>query len=355
VESLTSDPRYFAKSYSFELPEALIAQRPAEPRDQSRLMVLDRSTSSIHHDTFANIGTYLRAGDLLVANNSKVMKARLLGHRIVDGQRTGKVEALLLEKKRSSHVWEALMRASAKMRVGFEFDVAGKLRGKVLEAPYDESSGSVLIEFSEDPLAGDLGVLPLPPYIATQPTAETDRHYQTIYAKSVGSAAAPTAGLHFTSEKIQELEAKGIRWQELTLHVGVGTFRPVRSADIREHQMHEEWFRVSETLASELNDLKRVAQGRLVAVGTTSLRALESSVQDGKWSAGENRTQIFFHPGGKAPKVVDGLLTNFHLPQSTLLMLVCAFAGTEFTLRAYKEAVDRKYRFFSYGDAMLIV
>jgi S-adenosylmethionine:tRNA ribosyltransferase-isomerase len=340
--------------YDYHLPEELIAQFPAEPRDSSRLLVIDRKTGTWTHKTFRDLGEYFSRGDLLVANNSRVIKARLLGNRLVEGKTGGKIEFFMLEEK-SPRVWEGLFHASAKYLAGLEFLVPTPdrkgLRGKLIRGSAESPSGSVVAEFDRDPIAAGAGELPLPKYIKHAPEKEDSESYQTVYSKELGSAAAPTAGLHFTESLLSQLRGKDVEWAEVTLHVGVGTFRPVKTENIAEHVMHEERFEISAGAAKKIQTHK----GHITAVGTTSVRTLESAFAKGNVQAGLGRTSLFIRPGHFEFKVVDRLITNFHLPKSSLLMLVGAFAGRELILEAYEEAVRQKYRFFSYGDAMLVL
>jgi len=338
-------------AYRYDLPEALIAQKPVEPRDQSRLMLIDRKTGSITHHVFRDIETLLKPTDVLVVNNTQVMKARLLGHRLQeDGSTGGEIEFLLLERQ-SPKTWVGIMRSSAKQVVGFRFKIPspqGDLVGRLISGSKDSPDGTVVAELNHEPYDLDVGELPLPPYIERKPGAKDDSTYQTVYAKELGSAAAPTAGLHFTPELLTRLSEKGIIREEVTLHVGMGTFRPVKTQDIREHVMHQELFEIGEKTWKAL-EAARAQHRRIVAVGTTSVRTLESAKGPGR-----ARTGIFITPGYEFKKV-DALITNFHLPESTLLMLVSAFGGYELMKEAYRVAVQERYRFFSYGDAMLIV
>lgn len=361
-------------AYDYDLPAELIAQKPAFPRDSSRLLVLDRKKHTIEHRSFKEVSQYVKAGDIFVANNTKVIKARLLGYRMrkdngkdVQG---GKIEFLMLREIKPL-VWEGIFHASAKHVPGliFEIPVTGKepLRGELLKGETDTGDGTVVAKFNNDPIEYGAGVVPLPPYIrrdilegesnwADPSDKDDEKCYQTVYAKNSGSAAAPTAGLHFTQEVMDAIKKKGADWLELTLHVGLGTFRPVKENDIRKHVMHEEYFDVSDDVVKKIHDLKTNKNGEIIAVGTTSVRTLESIWKsNGLVSGCTGKTSIFIYPGSHEFKVVDHLLTNFHLPKSTLLMLVCAFAGRDFVLEAYRAAVKEKYRFFSYGDAMLIL
>lgn len=348
-------------SYDYSLPERLIAQSPVSPRDSSKLFVVDRASGSFTHSTFNRIGDFLPRASVLVANNSRVFRARLLGHRVLPTGGGGKVECFLL-KKIGSHSWEALMRASGSIQSGFRFDVIGlhgKLSGEVTQGGEANLEGGVVwVKFDRDPIV--FGQVPLPPYISrSEPhrseSHHDEAHYQTVYSKESGSSAAPTAGLHFTEPLIEHLKTQGHSWQEITLHVGLGTFRPVKSDDIREHSMHEEEFSVSEETSARVLEGKRAGK-KIVAIGTTSVRALiASQARFGNYS-----TRLFLHPTsnhGSRPDFapVDAMVTNFHLPKSSLLMLICAFAGRELVFRAYKEAILRDYRFYSFGDAMLIL
>ena len=356
------------QSYNYHLPEELIAQHPASPRDSARLLVIDRARGEFEHRHFRDLPEYLGRDDLIVVNNTRVLKARLLGHRVLPGGGAGgKVEFVLLEE-RSPRVWEGLFHASAKYLPGLEFEIPSPdgrgLRGRLVRGSSESAHGTVVAEFDRDPVESGAGEVPLPKYIKrdrktlvaseTTPSDTKDEvDYQTAYAKYFGSAAAPTAGLHFTPELIQKLRAQGVGWEELTLHVGLGTFRPVKEENVSRHLMHEERYEVSAEAARHISESKRSGH-RLVAVGTTSVRTLESAWGDGGLQAGVGRTSLFIRPGTYQFKAVDRLITNFHLPKSSLLMLVCAFAGRELVMRGYEEAVRERYRFFSYGDAMLI-
>ncbi len=335
--------------FAYDLPEELIAQDPLERRDLSKLLLLDKITGERRHSTFHQIGDYLSPGDLLVLNDTKVIPARLLGVREDTG---GKVEVLLL-KRRSEYVWETLVRPGKKARPGMRLSFGdGMLRGEVLEVVEE---GNRLIRFSyegifEEILDG-LGEMPLPPYI-THKLKERDR-YQTVYAKYEGSAAAPTAGLHFTNELLRGIQEMGVKIARGTLHVGLGTFRPVKVEDVAEHHMHTEYYRVTEEAAAAIHGTKRDG-GRVICVGTTSCRTIESAADEaGIVRAGAGDTDIFIYPGYHF-RAMDCLITNFHLPESTLLMLVSALAGKENVMAAYEEAVRERYRFFSFGDAMFI-
>lgn len=336
--------------FHYLLPQELIAQHPSDRRDGSRLLVLDRETGDITHRMFRDIGEYFRSGDCLVLNDTRVIPARLLGNLISTG---GRMEIVLLEK-REKDIWEVLVnpgkKAPPSARVSFG---NGILEAQVLEVLRE---GNRLVRFFHDGIFEDIldqvGTVPLPPYI-TEKLHDPER-YQTVYAMHRGSAAAPTAGLHFTQELLQELRLKGVETAKLTLHVGLGSFRPVRTARVEDHVMHSEYYRMPDSAAKLINQTK-AAGGRIIAVGTTSVRVLESvASEEGNVSPFEGHTDLFIYPGFRF-RAVDGLLTNFHLPESTLLMLVSAFAGRERVMEAYRQAVEAQYRFFSFGDAMLIV
>ncbi len=335
--------------FYFELPQELIAQDPLEDRASSRLLLLDKNTGEIGHDIFHNIVRYLRPGDCLVLNNTKVIPARLLGQRAGTGAR---VEVLLL-KRREGDVWETLVKPGKKCKPGTELTFGdGLLRGQVLETVEE---GNRLIRFSYqgiwEEVLDRLGEMPLPPYI-THKLSDKSR-YQTVYAKYEGSSAAPTAGLHFTQELLRQIQDMGVSVVYVTLHVGLGTFRPVKEENVLEHHMHSEYYQVTEEAAEQINAAK-TAGGRVICVGTTSCRTLESAAdENGTVRPGCGNTDIFIYPGYRF-KVLDCLITNFHLPESTLVMLVSALAGRERVLAAYREAIRERYRFFSFGDAMLI-
>ena len=337
--------------FDYELPEELIAQDPLEDRASSRLLVLDRKSGAVRHDHFYHIAQYLKPGDLLVINNTKVIPARLLGVKEDTG---AAVEVLLLKRLQDREsAWECLVRPGKKCRKGARFSFGdGLLRAEVSEVLPD---GNRIVRFEYEGIFEEildrLGEMPLPPYI-THKLADKDR-YQTVYAKYEGSAAAPTAGLHFTKELLEEIRAAGIGIAEITLHVGLGTFRPVKAETVEEHHMHSEYYEISPEAAAQISDTKKKG-GRIVAVGTTSCRTLEAAAkEDGSLEAGSGWTEIFIYPGYRF-KLVDALITNFHLPKSTLIMLVSALAGRENVLAAYREAVRERYRFFSFGDAMFI-
>lgn len=337
------------KDFNFELPQELIAQDPLDDRAASRLLVLDKDTGAVTHRVFRDIVEYLRPGDCLVINDTKVIPARLMGVKPDTGAH---IEILLL-KRRENDVWETLVKPGKKAKPGAELVFGGGLlKGTVLETVDD---GNRLIQFQYEgifeEILDQLGQMPLPPYITHQ--LKDKNRYQTVYARHEGSAAAPTAGLHFTKELLQEIEAMGVRIAHVTLHVGLGTFRPVKVENVLDHHMHSEFYVVGESEAAKVNGTK-AAGGRVVCVGTTSCRTVESaSTEDGILKAGTGWTEIFIYPGYRF-KILDALITNFHLPESTLVMLVSALAGREHILAAYEEAVRERYRFFSFGDAMLI-
>lgn len=352
-----SEALFHLSAYKYELPQELIAQKAAEPRDQSRLLVLHRKDGRLEHRVFTDFPEYFDAQDLLIANNTAVLRARLLGQRLLpDGKLGGKVEMLLLERH-GDRLWEGAFHSSARQLPGLKFRIplpqGGWIEGELVRGARESSTGTVMARFDVDPVEAGAGEIPLPHYMERSPDASDESRYQTIYAKERTSAAAPTAGLHFTPRVLDALRSKGAGWGEITLNVGLGTFRPVKVSDIRQHAMHEEGFRVPEEVAQAVAE-KRAQGGRITAVGTTSVRTLESAWSGHGLQAGPGRTGIFIHPG-YAFRGLDRLLTNFHLPESTLLMLVCAFAGYENTMHAYEVAVRERYRFFSYGDAMLIV
>lgn len=336
--------------FYYDLPKELIAQEPLSDRASSKLLVLDKKTGEREHTEFRHIVEYLKAGDVLVLNDTKVIPARLMGQRESTG---GKVEVLLL-KRQSEGVWETLVKPGKKARPGMHLSFGdGRLQAEVLDILED---GKRLIRFVYEgifeQILDDLGQMPLPPYI-TQELQDKNR-YQTVYAKYDGSAAAPTAGLHFTEDLLAEIQNQGVNIARVTLHVGLGTFRPVKVEDVTEHRMHTEYYRVTEEAAELINRTKREG-GRVICVGTTSCRTIESAADEqGIVRAGEGETDIFIYPGYFF-KVLDGLITNFHLPESTLLMLVSALAGKEQVMAAYQEAIQKRYRFFSFGDAMFII
>ncbi|MCI9299561.1 MAG: tRNA preQ1(34) S-adenosylmethionine ribosyltransferase-isomerase QueA [Oscillibacter sp.] len=335
--------------FYYDLPQELIAQTPMEKRDGSRLMTLDRRTGETGHRHFYDLPSLLRPGDCLIMNDSRVLPARLLGRRLPGG---GACEVLLLTDK-GENVWECLVRPGRKLRAGARMTFGdGSLTAEVAEELAD---GNRLVRFAYEGIFLEvlerLGKMPLPPYIKEE--LQDQERYQTVYSKVLGSAAAPTAGLHFTPELLRELESKGVNLGYVTLHVGLGTFRPVKEEAIEDHDMHSEFCTVPPETA-ELINLTKAAGGRVICVGTTSCRTLESwAGEDGHMEARSGWTNIYLYPGSRF-KVMDGLVTNFHLPESTLIMLVSAFAGREAVLAAYREAVKERYRFFSFGDAMFI-
>ncbi|WMJ81264.1 tRNA preQ1(34) S-adenosylmethionine ribosyltransferase-isomerase QueA [Clostridium sp. MB40-C1] len=335
--------------FDFYLPEELIAQHPAEKRDESRLMIIDRKTNEIEHRVFKNIVDYLKEGDCLVLNNTRVLPARLIGQKEGTG---GKMEFLLL-KRIDKDKWEVLVKPGKRAKIGARFEFGqGELKAEVKGEGED---GSRIVEFEYEGIFEEvldsLGQMPLPPYI-TEKLQDKER-YQTVYSKEVGSAAAPTAGLHFTEELLNEIKLKGIKICFLTLHVGLGTFRPVKVDTIEEHHMHSEYYTMSKETATIINETKEKG-GRVIAVGTTSSRTLETiGDENGRVREQSGWTDIFIYPGYKF-KIVDALITNFHLPQSTLLMLVSALSSKELMMNAYNIAVKEEYRFFSFGDAMFI-
>ena len=335
--------------FYFDLPQELIAQDPLEDRSSSRLLVLDKNTGELSHHIFRDIIDYLHPGDCLVLNNTKVIPARLLGEREGTG---GHVEVLLLKRKEAD-VWETLVKPGKKCKPGQRLSFGdGLLKAEVLETVEE---GNRLIRFEYEGIFEEvldkLGEMPLPPYI-THKLKDKNR-YQTVYAKYEGSAAAPTAGLHFTRELLQQIADKGIKIAYVTLHVGLGTFRPVKEENVLEHHMHSEYYQVTEEAANTINETKRNG-GRVICVGTTSCRTVESAADEqGMVQPGCDNNEIFIYPGYRF-KVLDALITNFHLPESTLVMLVSALAGREHILHAYEEAIHEKYRFFSFGDAMFI-
>ena len=337
--------------FNYELPKELIAQHPLEKRDTSRLMVLDRNKKEIEHKNFKNIIDYLNPGDCLVINNTKVIPARLYG--IKQSEQKIPVEFLLLKQIEKDY-WEVMVRPGRRLKTGTKVEFGeGILRAEILEVL---ENGNRKVKFIYDGIFNEIldkiGMMPLPPYI-TEKLKDKDR-YQTVYAKYEGSAAAPTAGLHFTNELLNQIKQKGINIANVTLHVGIGTFRPVKVEKIEEHQMHSEHFYIKQEDVDKINNAKK-NRGRIIAVGTTSCRVLESVAdENGVLKETEGDTNIFIYPGYKF-KCIDGLITNFHLPESTLIMLVSSLAGKEFIMDAYEKAVEEKYRFFSFGDAMVIL
>lgn len=338
------------KDFTFDLPQNLIAVHPASERDASRLMLLDRNAETIGEDTFRNITDHLCAGDLLVMNDTRVIPARLFGTKTTGGR----VEIFLLRSVSGTGRWECLLRASKKFQNGQQISLESGMTAVVLSRCGTENW---LVEFSGlepfDTWLEREGHIPLPPYLQREDCNEDRERYQTVVARNPGAVAAPTAGLHFTSELLAILAEKGIRTAFLTLHTGLGTFKPVRVENVEDHKIHREWYSIPSETASAIARTKAEG-GRVVAVGTTTARTLEYSAQlTGEIIAGDGNADIFIYPGYRF-KVVDALITNFHLPESTLLMLVSAFAGKDFVLRAYRTAVARQFRFYSYGDAMFI-
>ena len=334
--------------FNYELPEELIAQVPLEKRDESRLMVLNRKNKTIKHKTFKDIIDFLEPGDCLVRNNTKVIPARIYGKK-----ETGANVEFLLLNNIEGDIWETIVRPGNKLHIGIKVIFGeGLLQAEILDIM---PGGTRKVKFHYKGIFNEIldkiGLMPLPPYIHEE-LKEKDR-YQTVYAKYNGSAAAPTAGLHFTPELLKQIEEKGINIANVTLHVGIGTFRPVKEDEVQKHEMHSEHYYIKEEDAEKINTAKKTGH-RVIAVGTTSCRVLETVAdEDGNVKEQEGDTQIFIYPGYKF-KCIDALITNFHLPQSTLLMLVSALAGKDYILKAYTEAVNQKYRFFSFGDAMFI-
>ncbi|MDO5047402.1 MAG: tRNA preQ1(34) S-adenosylmethionine ribosyltransferase-isomerase QueA [Anaerococcus sp.] len=334
--------------FDYNLPEELIAQHPSDKRDLARMMVLDKKSGEIDHKVFYNIIDYLKPGDVLVMNDTRVIPARLFGHR--EGKKES-IEVFLLNNIEGKK-WEVLVRPGKKMKVGSEVIFSDDLRARVVDIKED---GNRIVEFTYDGIFNEildkLGNVPLPPYIKEK--LDDPEDYQTVYSKNPGSVAAPTAGLHFTKDLLKKIEEKGVKLAFLTLDVGLGTFRPVNEDDIKDHKMHSETYRISKETADLINTTKENG-GRVIAVGTTSIRTLESVYKKyGHLREDSGSTDIFIYPGFEY-KVVDGLITNFHLPKSTLIMLVAAFTSREIILNAYEKAVEDKYRFFSFGDCMFI-
>lgn len=343
-------PEIMQKSdFNFELPKELIAQTPCEPRDASRLLCLSKTTGAVRHQHFYDLPNLLKQDDLLVINNSKVLPARLIGQK----EQTGAVCELLLLKENQKDEWECLARPGKRLHTGNRVVFGdGSLSAEILRT---SEGGTKHVRFTYNTATlyeklDEFGKMPLPPYIETQ--LEDKNRYQTVYAKTLGSAAAPTAGLHFTEELLQILTQKNIQIAQVTLHVGLGTFRPVQEENILNHHMHKEWYSIDEETVKKIQQTKQKG-GRVIAVGTTTCRTLEAAAATGVLKAGSAQTDIFIYPGYQF-RVIDALITNFHLPESTLLMLVSAFCGYEHTMKAYETAVKEQYRFFSFGDAMLI-
>ena len=337
--------------FYYDLPQELIAQDPLSDRSSSRLMVLDKKTGEIQHKIFKDVIDYLNPGDCLVINDTKVIPARLIGEKVGTG---AAIEVLLLTRKQDlKDTWEVLVKPGKKAKIGTQISFGGgKLIGEIVDIVEE---GNRMIQFTYDgifeEILDELGQMPLPPYITHR--LEDKNRYQTVYAKHEGSAAAPTAGLHFTKELLERIQEKGIEIARVTLHVGLGTFRPVKTENILEHHMHSEFYTVTQEAADKINTARKNG-GKIIAVGTTSTRTLESvGTEDGTVKAGSGWTQIFIYPGYQF-KLIDCLITNFHLPESTLMMLVSALAGRDKIMAAYEEAVKERYRFFSFGDAMFI-
>ncbi len=335
--------------FNYELPTELIAQEPLKLRHMSRLLILDKKSGNIEHRTFKDIIEYLEAGDCLVLNDTKVIPARLLGTKEGSG---GKIEFVLLKQKEGD-IWEVILKPGKRAKPGARFIFGnGELKAEIIEIAEE---GNRLVRFEYEgifqQILDQIGIMPLPPYITKK--LEDKERYQTVYARQKGSAAAPTAGLHFTEELLADIEKKGISIAKLVLHVGLGTFRPVKTDNILEHKMHSEFFNISEEACNKINSAKAKGK-RIISVGTTSCRVLETAAdENGIVSSQSGWTDIFIYPGYRF-KVLDALITNFHLPESTLLMLVSALAGRENIMNAYEKAIEDKYRFFSFGDAMLI-
>ena len=339
------------KDFWYDLPKELIAQEPADPRDSARLLCLGRTSGQIEHHIFHDLPDFLQPGDLLVVNNSKVLPARLVGTKMP----TGAVCEVLLLHQVKGDTWECLAKPGKRLQPGTVVSFGDGTLTATIDSTMEDGNKYVTFHYDTETLyekLDEFGKMPLPPYITKQ--LEDQSQYQTVYAKELGSAAAPTAGLHFTPELMEKIKAKGVEIAEVTLHVGLGTFRPVKEDEISDHKMHTEWYSVSPETAQKINDT-HAAGHRVIAVGTTSCRTLESvAARYGEIRACSGDTDIFLYPGVEF-HCIDGLITNFHLPESTLIMLVSAFCGYENTMHAYKVAVEEKYRFFSFGDAMLIV
>ena len=333
--------------FYYDLPQELIAQHPVEPRNSSRLMLFSKENGAVSHSVFSNLGDYLKEGDCLILNNTRVLPARIFGTR----KDTAAVVEFVLLKRLDDNRWECIAGPGKKAKEGHQFDFSGKMSA-VVDSVLE--NGNRIINFSYEgefyALLDEIGNMPLPHYITAE--LEDKERYQTVYSKELGSAAAPTAGLHFTEEMLKELEKRGVNIGYVTLHVGLGTFRPVKVDDITEHTMHSEHYHMPKETADLINKTKQNG-GRVICVGTTSCRTVESIASKGEICECSDDTSIFIYPGYKF-KCMDALITNFHLPESTLIMLVSAFAGYENTMNAYKIAVEEKYRFFSFGDAMFI-
>jgi S-adenosylmethionine:tRNA ribosyltransferase-isomerase len=354
TQDMAPDPDRLLSSYDYELPESQIAQNPTEPRDRSRLLVVDHESES--DQIFYQIGDHLQPGDLLVLNNSRVIPARLRGQKLNDGQAGSPIEILLLEELAEADCWLALVKPGRRLKPGATIGFGPNLELRATIIATDEATGGRVLQFLPPPgtrlwdWIDRLGEMPLPPYI-TESAASPDR-YQTVYNKPLGSVAAPTAGLHFTPELLASLEAQGIGHCFVTLHVGVGTFRPVEAEVITDHQMHGEWAEVSAETIGQIAACK-ARGGRVIAVGTTSVRAIEGAAKTGELIATRQKVNLFIYPGYEW-QVIDGLITNFHLPKSSLMMLVSALIGRDRLLKVYQGAIDRGYRFYSFGDAMFV-
>ncbi len=338
------------KDFSFDLPDELIARYPLAERDSSRLMVLDRQQQHLTEAAFHRIGDWLHPGDLLVVNNTRVIPARLFGHKTSGGR----VEIFLVEHLQGAD-WRCMLRSSKTCKPGQRINLAGGVVAEVLERSGEQDWQIRFLGSNDfDGWLQQAGQMPIPPYLNREEEAVDRERYQTVYAAEAGAVAAPTAGLHFTSALLEQLRQSGVRTAEVTLHVGLGTFQPVRVERVQDHRIHRERYRISSDVAAAIAETK--AQGkRVIAVGTTACRTLEyAASEDGRVQAGQGEADIFIYPGYRF-RVVDGLITNFHLPESTLLMLVCAFGGQQFVLDAYQKAVAQGFRFYSYGDAMLLV
>lgn len=335
--------------FYYDLPVELIAQTPIEPRDQSRLLVFNKDTGDLQHKRFYNVFDYLKAGDCLVLNDTRVLPARIFGTRVD----TGSVVEFVLLKQKEQNIWECLAGPGKKAKVGHSFTFSDKLSAQVIEVLDD---GNRIVKFAPKgeffAVLDEVGQMPLPPYIKAK--LENKERYQTVYSRELGSAAAPTAGLHFTKKMLEKLKERGVSIAYVTLHVGLGTFRPVKVDDVTQHKMHSEHYSITQENADIINNTKQNG-GRVICVGTTSCRTVESAMQTfGEIKECSDDTSIFIYPGYTF-KCMDGLITNFHLPESTLIMLVSAFAGYDKTMNAYNVAVKEKYRFFSFGDAMIIL
>jgi len=343
MENLTT------KDFDYDLPKEQIAQTPAQKRDCSRLLVVNKNENTTEDRHFHDIIEYLNPGDLLIMNDTRVLPARIFGYKENTG---GKIELLLL-KRRSDQIWETMVKPGRKAQPGVRLTFGPNLKGEILEK-IDGGLRTIRFEYEGvfEEILDEIGTLPLPPYIHEQ--LKEQERYQTVYAKNTGSSAAPTAGLHFTKDLIKQIKEKGVKVADVTLHVGIGTFRPVKADQLKDHHMHEETYRISQETVDLIKETKANG-GRVIAVGTTSVRTLESVAQkfDGDLQASSGNTNIFIYPGYKW-QVVDALITNFHLPESTLLMLVSAFYNREAVLKIYQEAIEKKYRFFSFGDAMFL-